>query len=100
PMLDRRQRGAFGGSTAGLDLAELAAAVRAILDQGTVSRPELGRALAERWPGRDRKDAATLVVKLFEPLAGQDEAAVTEEGLRLLRFAAADADGRRRRLAG
>lgn len=37
PMLDRRQRGAFGGSTAGLDLAELAAAVRAILGQGTSS---------------------------------------------------------------
>ncbi|MEV4383075.1 winged helix DNA-binding domain-containing protein [Streptosporangium sp. NPDC049644] len=42
---------------------------------------------------RDRKDTATLVVKLFEPLAGQDVAAVTEEGVRLLRFAAADADG-------
>ncbi|GAA4227048.1 hypothetical protein FHR32_002480 [Streptosporangium album] len=53
PMLDRWQKGAFGGSTAGLDLAELTAAARAILGQGTVSRPELGRALAERWPGRD-----------------------------------------------
>jgi hypothetical protein len=39
PMLDRWQRGAFGGATAGLDLAELAAAARAILGQGTVSRP-------------------------------------------------------------
>ncbi|GLW11683.1 hypothetical protein Misp01_68110 [Microtetraspora sp. NBRC 13810] len=53
PMLARWQRGAFGGATAGLDLAELAAATRAILGRGTVSRPELGRMLAERWPGRD-----------------------------------------------
>jgi Winged helix DNA-binding domain len=53
PMLDRWQKGAFGRSTAGLDLTELAAAARAILDQGTLTRPELARALAERWPGRD-----------------------------------------------
>lgn len=40
---------------------------------------------------RDKEGTATLVVKLFEPLGRRDEAAVTEEGIRLLRFAAADA---------
>ena len=53
PMLDRWQKGSFGRFTAGLDLAELAAAARSILGQDTLSRPELGRALVERWPGRD-----------------------------------------------
>ncbi|MGJ6966696.1 winged helix DNA-binding domain-containing protein [Streptosporangium sp. G11] len=52
PMLDRWQKGGFGRFTAGLDLAELAAAARTILGEGTLTRPELGRALAERWPGR------------------------------------------------
>jgi hypothetical protein len=42
---------------------------------------------------RDQEGTATLVVKLFEPLGSRDEAAVTEEGVRLLRFVAADADG-------
>ncbi|WP_089213241.1 hypothetical protein [Streptosporangium subroseum] len=36
---------------------------------------------------------AALVVKLFEPLGSRDEAAVTEEGVRLLRFVVADTDG-------
>ncbi|MEU4540849.1 winged helix DNA-binding domain-containing protein [Streptosporangium sp. NPDC023825] len=53
PMLDRWQKGGFGRSTAGLDLGELAAAARTILGRSTLTRPELGRALAERWPGRD-----------------------------------------------
>jgi winged helix DNA-binding protein len=53
PMLDRWQKGSFGRFTAGLDLAELAAAARAILGRDTLTRPELARALAERWPGRD-----------------------------------------------
>jgi hypothetical protein len=53
PMLDRWQKGGFGRFTAGLNLTELAAAARTILGQGTLTRPELGRALAERWPGRD-----------------------------------------------
>lgn len=53
PMLDRWQKGAFGRSTTGLDLPELAAAARAVLGASTLTRPELGRALVERWPGRD-----------------------------------------------
>ncbi|MCI4145261.1 winged helix DNA-binding domain-containing protein [Streptomyces sp. MMS20-AI2-20] len=54
PMLDRWQKGGFGRQTAGLDLGELAAAARNALSGGrTLTRPELGRLLAERWPGRD-----------------------------------------------
>ncbi|MGW7477384.1 winged helix DNA-binding domain-containing protein [Nonomuraea muscovyensis] len=53
PMLDRWQKGAFGRATAGLDLTELAETAAALIGTGSPSRPELGRALAERWPGRD-----------------------------------------------
>ncbi|APU16493.1 winged helix DNA-binding domain-containing protein [Actinoalloteichus fjordicus] len=53
PMLARWQRGAFGRATAGLDLAELAATARVFLGHDVVTRPVLGRALAEKWPGRD-----------------------------------------------
>jgi hypothetical protein len=53
PMLDRWQKGGFGKSTTGLDLAELAAAARTIIGHDTVARPDLGKALVERWPGRD-----------------------------------------------
>ncbi|MFF0574903.1 winged helix DNA-binding domain-containing protein [Streptosporangium saharense] len=53
PMLDRWQKGAFGRLTTGLDLTELAATARTALSQDTLTRPELGRALTERWPGRD-----------------------------------------------
>jgi hypothetical protein len=53
PMLDGRWRGAFGRQTAGLDRAAVAAATREILTGGGLTRPELGRALAARWPDRD-----------------------------------------------
>jgi hypothetical protein len=53
PMLDRWQKGGFGSFTTGLDLTELADAARTVLGDSTVTRPELGRALVERWPGRD-----------------------------------------------
>jgi hypothetical protein len=52
PYLTRWQKGAFGRSTQGLDLDELAAATRDLLADGPVPRPELARALGERWPGR------------------------------------------------
>jgi Winged helix DNA-binding domain len=46
------------------------------------------------WRIRRERRAATLVVELFAPLAAQDRDAVTEEGARLLDFAAAGADSR------
>ena len=53
PMLDRWQKAAFGKQTAGVDLAELASVARSALAGGSLARPDLGRLLAERWPGRD-----------------------------------------------
>lgn len=53
PMLDRWQKAAFGRFTVGLDLTELATAARELLERGMLSRPELGKALTARWPGRD-----------------------------------------------
>jgi Winged helix DNA-binding domain len=53
PMLEQRRRGAFGRATAGVDPATLAAATRELLAARPLTRPELGRLLAERWPGQD-----------------------------------------------
>lgn len=57
PLFDKPlatlQNGVFRRQTAGIDLTELAQAARQIIGSGTVTRPELGKALAERWPGRD-----------------------------------------------
>lgn len=53
PYLDRWQKAAFGKATVGLDLIELREFVRKLLDDGPMTRPELGKALVARWPGRD-----------------------------------------------
>jgi hypothetical protein len=53
PALDRRQRGFFGRATAGVDPAALAAAARQLLAERPLTRPELGRLLAARWPGHE-----------------------------------------------
>ena len=53
PMLDVWQRGAFGRYTAGIAPAELAAYAAELLGAGVLTRPELGRALARRWPQCD-----------------------------------------------
>lgn len=52
PMLDRWQRGAWGKDLDGVDLGQLAKTATELLDGGTLTRPRLSRALAERWPGR------------------------------------------------
>ncbi|HEU5108472.1 MAG TPA: winged helix DNA-binding domain-containing protein, partial [Micromonosporaceae bacterium] len=49
-MLVGRVRGIFARQTEGLDLDELAAAARELLADRPLTRPELGRALARRWP--------------------------------------------------
>ncbi|WP_204068873.1 winged helix DNA-binding domain-containing protein [Planobispora siamensis] len=51
PVLTRGRQAAFGKVTAGVDLSELAAAARDLLAGRTLTRPQLGRMLAERWPG-------------------------------------------------
>ncbi|WP_151774007.1 winged helix DNA-binding domain-containing protein [Streptomyces abyssomicinicus] len=74
PMLRVRRKGAFGRLTAGVDPEELAAAARSELSGRTTTRPELGRALAGRWPGRDpvalASSAQMLLPVLHPPPAG------------------------------
>ena len=53
PMLDRWQRTAFGRQCGGADPGELASAAAALLGDGTLDRPTLGRALRDRWPDGD-----------------------------------------------
>lgn len=53
PVLARAQRNAFGQRTVGVDLAELASVASDLLAGHTLTRPELGRRLAERWPDHD-----------------------------------------------
>jgi hypothetical protein len=53
PMLDVWQRGTYGRHTTGIAPGELAAHARRLLGAATLTRPELGRALAERWPHCD-----------------------------------------------
>jgi hypothetical protein len=50
PMLARTYRGVWAKQLRDVDPAELAAASRDLIGDGVVSRPDLGRALAERWP--------------------------------------------------
>jgi len=56
--------------------------------------------VAGEWKITRTRDAATLVVEPFERLSKADTAALTEEGHRLLVFAAADADVHEVRVAG
>ncbi|WP_339155318.1 winged helix DNA-binding domain-containing protein [Actinomadura luteofluorescens] len=49
----RGRQAAFGSATRGWDLDVLAAEARRLLAGRTLTRPQLGRALAERWPDRD-----------------------------------------------
>ncbi len=54
PLLQRVQRNAFGRRTASVDLDGLVIAARELLADGrTLTRPELGRLLARRWPVDD-----------------------------------------------
>jgi hypothetical protein len=50
PTLARGRQAAFGKQTVGLDLTELASVARELLSGRTLTRPELGAALAQRWP--------------------------------------------------
>ena len=52
-MLARLQKNAFSRRTNGLELTELVATARTMIGEGGFTRPDLGRALAKRWPGRD-----------------------------------------------
>ncbi len=53
--------GQFGRRVTGVDRAELLATARALLDERPRTRAELGKLLAERWPGVDPSSLAYLV---------------------------------------
>ncbi|WP_371785780.1 winged helix DNA-binding domain-containing protein [Streptosporangium subroseum] len=50
PMMTRALGGAYGRGTAGVDLEELAAAGRALVEEQPLTFRELGGPLRERWP--------------------------------------------------
>jgi Winged helix DNA-binding domain len=54
PVLARSRQTFARATGTAVDLAELADTARALLAEGPLTRPELGRRLAERWPGSDR----------------------------------------------
>lgn len=74
PVLVRGRQAAFGKQTAGLDLAELATHARTLLAGRSMTRQQLGAALAERWPEYDPAalgwSAQTLVPVLHPPPSG------------------------------
>ena len=57
PLFDRllatMQNGTFRRQTEGIDLDVLATVAASLIARGVDNRSDLGRALAERWPGRD-----------------------------------------------
>lgn len=68
PLLQRVQRNVFGSRTAGVDLEELIAEAREHLADGRVlTRPDLGRLLAQRRPGADPADLGWSV-QYLEPI--------------------------------
>ncbi|UBU11806.1 winged helix DNA-binding domain-containing protein [Nonomuraea gerenzanensis] len=67
PVTERMTRTTFGKRLAGVDLGELAAAGRALLEERPMTFADLGRALAERWPDHD-PHALGQGVRCFVPL--------------------------------
>ncbi|WP_377270007.1 winged helix DNA-binding domain-containing protein [Peterkaempfera sp. SMS 1(5)a] len=74
PVLDRAPRQGFGKEIAGLDPTAVADAARDLLAGRTLTRPQLGRLLAERFPGRSAGalggTAHFLVALLHPPPSG------------------------------
>jgi hypothetical protein len=70
PMLARMRRSFFGRVTVGVDHDELADEARRLLAAGMMTRPELGRALQQRWPEHDGvwlARAAQVAVPVLHP---------------------------------
>jgi hypothetical protein len=53
PLTSNRPPSAFATQTRDVDMAELRDTARVLLRGRTLTRPQLGKALAERWPGHD-----------------------------------------------
>jgi len=67
PVIERSMSGNFGRNLVGLDRDEVAAAGRKLVDEEPRTFSELGRLLAERWPGRDQASLAQ-AVRAWVPL--------------------------------
>lgn len=67
PLLTRMQRNTFGRRTPGVDLGELVETARRLITGQTLTRPELGRLLQDRWPDLDRT-ALAWSVQYLEPI--------------------------------
>jgi hypothetical protein len=65
PLMERGLAGNFGRNLAGVDLAELRAIAAALLSQGALTRGELARRLAPRWPGHDPASLAYAATHLL-----------------------------------
>lgn len=61
PIMDRSLKGAFGKRLDGLDLDEVVAAGRALVEARPLTLGDLGAALRERWPDRDPAALANAV---------------------------------------
>ncbi|GAA1111206.1 winged helix DNA-binding domain-containing protein [Nocardiopsis composta] len=74
PVLERAWRGAFGKRNPGVDPEEAAKAAAELLEGRTLTRPELARLLAERWPDCDRTAlgwlAQSMLPLIHEPPSG------------------------------
>ena len=70
PAIERSLRGTFGKRLAGVNLATLAAAGRALVDKEPRLLGDIGRELATRWPERDQmalSHAVRALVPLVQP---------------------------------
>lgn len=68
PVLERAFKGSFGKRLAGLDMGEVVAAGRALMEDRPRTFAELGALLGERWPDRDPAALANAMRTLL-PLA-------------------------------
>jgi hypothetical protein len=64
-LMDRGLAGNFGQNLAGVDLAELREAAAALLAERPLTRAELARRLAGRWPGSDPASLAYAATSLL-----------------------------------
>jgi hypothetical protein len=65
-VMERALTAHFGRNLTGLDPAELREAAAALLAQAPLTRTELGRRLAQRWPGRDPGSLAYAATHLLQ----------------------------------